>query len=220
MASPPSGGGAPPPAYTPPPSAAYTPPPSSGGGGGSNGMAIAALVLGIVAVVLFFTCGLGIFAGVLALVFGFLGLGRSKASGQGKGMSLAGLVLGAIGIIGGILFIVLVFFVGDTVSDNVDDAFGEADPSDYELVTESCEIDEFGFVTFEGTIENTAGQSMDFEILTEIRDKDTDAVLDDPSTFVFISEGDTVDWSVVASVDEGSDVECRVESVDNFGNFD
>jgi hypothetical protein len=177
-------------------------------------MAVAALVLGIVAVVLFFSCGLGVLCGILALVFGFIGLGRAKTSGQGRGLSLAGIVLGAIGVIGGILFIVLIAFVGN----NVDDALGSADPDDYEIEPQSCGIDADGYVTFEGTIENTAGRDMDFVVLTEIRDTDEDVVLREPTTIVSVSEGDTTRWEVTAYVDQGANVECSVDGVDDFFN--
>ena len=57
----------------------YPPPPASAG---TNGFAIAALVLGLVAVI------------PLGLIFGFVALGQIKRSGQqGKGMAIAGVVL-------------------------------------------------------------------------------------------------------------------------------
>jgi hypothetical protein len=58
---------------------------------GTNGMAIAALVLGIIWV---FWLG-----SLLAVIFGHLALGQIKRSGQsGHGMALAGLILGYIGL--------------------------------------------------------------------------------------------------------------------------
>ena len=73
-ATPPSGGTPPP---YPPAGAAAPPPPGSGGaqGGRSNGLAVAALVLGI----LTFFC-LGPLGGILAIVLGFLGLSRRARS--------------------------------------------------------------------------------------------------------------------------------------------
>ncbi|MFJ6633024.1 DUF4190 domain-containing protein [Streptomyces sp. NPDC091376] len=66
----------------------------------ANGMGITALVLGIIAVVGFCMYGLGIILGVLALIFGFLGRARARrGEANNGGMALAGIILGAIGIV-------------------------------------------------------------------------------------------------------------------------
>lgn len=99
---------------TPPPSApppGWGAPPPSGqsdwgapghGGppqGGSNGLGIAALVVGLLA---FFTSWLligGVF-GIVAIVLGILALGKVKrGEASNKGMAIAGIVLGAIGLL-------------------------------------------------------------------------------------------------------------------------
>lgn len=74
----------------------------------SNGMAVASLVLGIVAVVsgiIPFLFVLGPVLGVLAIIFGFIGIGKANQTGVGKGMAIAGLVLGIVGTVLGILWI-------------------------------------------------------------------------------------------------------------------
>ena len=102
----------------------------------------------------------------------------------------------------------------------VSDAFGTADPGDYDIVTKSCDVDRYGSVTFDGTIENTASRDLDFTINTEIRDSSTGRVVDSPSTVVYTTEGDTVSWEVFGSVsDSVTEVECKVTDVNNFGNF-
>ena len=79
---------------TPPPD--YRPP--------TNGLAISALVTGM--------AGLG----VVPLVFGILGLQRSRRIyGVGKGMSIAGIVLGGVGILGHIIAFVLALVLLATV---------------------------------------------------------------------------------------------------------
>ncbi|MEZ4366042.1 MAG: DUF4190 domain-containing protein [Kofleriaceae bacterium] len=75
-------------------------PPPSG-----NGMAVAGLVLGICATVLFWVPLLNWVLGILGIVFGGLGISRSKASGKGKGMATAGLILGILGFVAGIAFV-------------------------------------------------------------------------------------------------------------------
>lgn len=96
-----------PPAYAPVPNNAYPPapgaplppaPPKKG-----NGLAIAALVLGIVGIIFAFTpaAGLGIVLGILALIFGIVTLARKPAK---VGQPAAGTILGALTIVIGLLF--------------------------------------------------------------------------------------------------------------------
>lgn len=59
----------------------------------SNGMAVAALVLGILSLLCAF------FAGIPAMICGFIGLSKAKQTGVGKGMALTGLVLGGVGTV-------------------------------------------------------------------------------------------------------------------------
>ncbi|MCA9477648.1 MAG: DUF4190 domain-containing protein [Nanoarchaeota archaeon] len=62
----------------------------------SNGKSIAALVLGILSVLIPF---IGIIFGILAIIFGIQGKKQIQETGEaGKGMATAGLVLGIIGV--------------------------------------------------------------------------------------------------------------------------
>jgi len=95
---------APPPAdaYSPPPPAAAYPPPAPVSRG-TNGFSIASLVLGIVWI---YWVG-----SILALVFGYIAksqIDRSGGAQGGRGMAIAGIVLGWIGIALLILFIVII----------------------------------------------------------------------------------------------------------------
>jgi len=68
--------------------------------GGTNGMAIASMVLGIL-----WIFGLG---SILALIFGYVGLSQIKRKHEtGRGMAIAGVVLGWVGVGFLVLFIVL-----------------------------------------------------------------------------------------------------------------
>lgn len=67
----------------------------------SNGLAIAALVLGICSVALSFAFG-GLL-GVLGLIFGIIALKKN----QSKGMALTGIITGAVGILIGLIFLVI-----------------------------------------------------------------------------------------------------------------
>jgi heme/copper-type cytochrome/quinol oxidase subunit 2 len=65
-----------------------------------NGFGIAALVLGLLALVLSWTIIGGIVLGLLALIFGLLGRARARrGEATNGGLSLAGIVLGVIGLL-------------------------------------------------------------------------------------------------------------------------
>ncbi|HEY2502594.1 MAG TPA: DUF4190 domain-containing protein [Mycobacterium sp.] len=88
-----------PPSYPPPPPGGYgsAPPPPGGYGyqpppqtAGTNGMAIASLVCSLFG----WVCVIG---GILGMIFGFMALGQIKQRGQGgRGMAIAGIVIGAV----------------------------------------------------------------------------------------------------------------------------
>ncbi len=83
-----------PPPPAPPVGATYAPP-----SGGTSGLAVASLVLGIVS---FFCLGFLFVVPILAIVFGHVALGRIADSGgtlRGRGLAIAGLVLGWIFIV-------------------------------------------------------------------------------------------------------------------------
>lgn len=62
----------------------------------TNGMAIAAMVLGIVGV------------SIVAIILGHVSLSQIKRTGeQGRGMALAGVILGYIGLAGTIIWIIV-----------------------------------------------------------------------------------------------------------------
>lgn len=62
--------------------------------------AVAALITGIITVLLSLFCGLlAIPTGIAAIVFGIQGRRRSIANGQGSGLAVAGIALGVVGIL-------------------------------------------------------------------------------------------------------------------------
>jgi len=82
--------------FTYPPGAPYPYQVSSG----SNGVAIAAFVVGVIAIVLSWIPVLDIVLAAPAVILGGLGLSRANRNqGTGKGFAIAGLVLGAIAIV-------------------------------------------------------------------------------------------------------------------------
>ena len=97
---PPAAPPAPPQAAAPPPPAAPLPP--------TSGMAIASLVLGTVAVAGAWCCCLGFPTGALAIILGHFALSKIRRSGgrlDGRGLAIAGLVMGYLGLVLQILVI-------------------------------------------------------------------------------------------------------------------
>jgi len=94
----------------------------------TNGLAVAALVLGIASLVLLFACGLGALTGLIAVVLGAVGLSRSNASPTRafRGQAIAGIVTGAIAVVLGIAVVALFVVVrGSDVNTDIN-----TDPSD------------------------------------------------------------------------------------------
>jgi hypothetical protein len=107
----------------PPPLPGAGPPAAAVAQPASNGQAVAALVLGIVGLVLFWTVWLGLILGTLAIVFGALGRSKAKQGAPNKSMATAGLVLGIVAVAASVLILVLFFALADdaqTVLDRVE----------------------------------------------------------------------------------------------------
>ncbi|MEU9301186.1 DUF4190 domain-containing protein [Streptomyces sp. NPDC048269] len=76
----------------------------------NNGFGVTALVLGIISVVGCITSFLAIALGIGAVVFGALGKGKAtRGEADNGGMALAGIILGAIGIVLGALMLLAMF---------------------------------------------------------------------------------------------------------------
>lgn len=126
---PPGGAGYQPYAYPYPPGpypGNYPPAPSYGEYPGPasaprNGLGIAALVVGIVALVGAFSVVGGILLGIVAVILGFAGRARVKrGEATNSGTALAGIIVGVVAIVAGLAFIA--FWVG---------LFNEVGASDY-----------------------------------------------------------------------------------------
>lgn len=72
-----------------------------------NGMGTAALVLGIIGVALFWTISIAIVLGILAIIFGGVGMARARQGiATNRGPALTGLVLGIVALLAPFLLIV------------------------------------------------------------------------------------------------------------------
>jgi len=91
--------------------------PGEGGnppGAQKKGVAITSLVLGIVSLVLFFACFLGVLCGIPAIIVGHMARGRAKKSPDqfgGGGMALAGLITGYLGLVATVAYVIVMFTI-------------------------------------------------------------------------------------------------------------
>lgn len=106
--------GGPMPANFPPPPAAY----QHVGVGvmPMSGLAIGSMVVGIISLVSFFACPIGIVLGLPGVVCGHMSLVQIRNSGnqmQGKGMAIAGLIMNYVAMaIGAVILLFFVLFIG------------------------------------------------------------------------------------------------------------
>jgi hypothetical protein len=105
------------------------------------GMAIAALVLGIFAVLLCWTVVGGILLGLVAVVLGFIAAGRAKrGAAAGRGMAIAGIVLGALGLLLSVALIALgVSFLNSPDAKNLQQCLRDANGD--QAKTQQCQRD-------------------------------------------------------------------------------
>ena len=102
------------------------PPPQQQG----NGFAVAGMVLGILAVLFAFIPFLGVvfgvLLGVLGAIFGGLGIARAGQPGRGgRGMAIAGLVLGIIGLVLALAQGAILGNAADELNRDIENEFGE-----------------------------------------------------------------------------------------------
>jgi uncharacterized membrane protein len=74
--------------------------------------------VGIIPVLGWICAGLGALLGVVALVLGFIGMNQAKKNGEkGKGMAIAGLVLGALSLFGILLYGAITAMLGPVIGE-------------------------------------------------------------------------------------------------------
>lgn len=88
----------------------YTPGPKQP----SKGMGIAAMILGIASIVLFWTVYFAMICAIVGLILGIIG----RKSNRTDGMALAGIITSAIGLAIFVLILVFVFFVIGTAANS------------------------------------------------------------------------------------------------------
>ena len=88
----------------------------------NNGLAIAGFVVSLVSIFLNFYC----ITGIVGIILSIIGLKKSsELEGNGKGMAIAGIVLGVVGIVVGIVAIVIIVGLFSNGANELIDAMNE-----------------------------------------------------------------------------------------------
>ena len=202
----------------------FPPPPSPYGPGGpppSNGIAIASMILGIVAVVAVLTF---IFAfvsfvpGLVAIGLGVAGLRRAgvRPDGQGRGPAIAGIVCGVLGTLASVAaFAIVALFVASSDFTILDTEV--AGPDDVELTDRTCEVDG-GQAIAGGVLRNTSGEAHGFIVTVQLLDHDVAFASASDRLEHDLEDGQTWAWEVAVPVDpqqvNTDGLDCRVDRVE------
>ena len=157
---------------------------------GRNGIAVAALVCGIIGVIIAwipFLAFVGALLAVLAIVFGMTGLRRSHAALKGRGQAIAGIVLGAIAAVLAVLGIILTVVVWGALTDFID-------PGPVETTVDECSV-ETGVATVSGTLTNDGVSEQSYTVFVVIDGTTSPVTVDD------VAAGETVAWRAGVNVD-------------------
>ena len=107
----------------------------------------------------------------------------NELGGTGKGMAIAGLILGAVGtILAIILFVVFVVLAG-TATVAINDATGPADPSSYSYKVTDCGTNSFDNPEMTVTVANKTNSGKQFTFDYEFRSS-SGSLIDSGSTFL------------------------------------
>lgn len=125
---------APPPPPSQPPGAGYPAPPPMPYAGQApppvaprNGLGIAALVLAIIGLLFCWSIFGGVILGIIAVIVGFVARGRVKrGEADNGGIAMAGIVLGFLSIVAGLVFVAIYFLVFRQVGGNYIDCMNKA----------------------------------------------------------------------------------------------
>ncbi len=119
----------------------YGAPPSK-----NNGLAITALILGILALLLAWipiVNFLSLVLGLAAVVLGFMGMRKAAVSG-GKGLAIGGIITGGLALLATILMIVVAAVWLNNADDEIDDWNDELDRINEQLEEDLRELEESG----------------------------------------------------------------------------
>lgn len=135
------------------------------GSAGRNGLAVAAMVCGIVSVAIGwvpFVAFLTIALSMVAIALGVRGLARSRTARVGRGFALTGIATGVAGLAASALGVVFTFVVLDAVERY-------QNPASHSVELTGCTMDVDGGITATGAITNDDDSAATFAVLVELR---------------------------------------------------
>lgn len=162
--------------------------PGHAAGDTSNGAATAAVVMGSVGVAIAwipFIVVFGAALAIMALVFGIIGLRRSRGTGVGRRASIAGIVMGGLGIAATVVGVILSVAVFREVIEF-------AEPGDHFAEVTECRLDGRR-AEVEGTIRNLDDEANRYTLFVEVEGR-TEIL-----TIPELDPGETTGWSTVVS---------------------
>jgi hypothetical protein len=185
----------------------FSTPPGHAANGTSNGIAVAALVCGIVSVVVGWIpvlFAVGAVLALLAIIFGIVGLRRARTSGRRKGHAIAGLVTGSVGVfvaVGGLVFTIVLFRAIDRY---------ENPPVSTSSIA-SCVV-ESGSARAEGELRNDGTRSSRFTVSVVFRGLPSGPSRERLVSVRSIPPGETATFVVEQRLDADA-VECAIAHV-------
>jgi hypothetical protein len=185
----------------------YSTPPGHASNASSNGIAVAALVCGIVSVVIGWIpvlFAVGAVLAVLAIIFGLVGLRRARTTGRRKGHAITGLVTGSVGVlvaVGGLVFTIVLFRAIDRY---------ENPPASTSSI-ESCVV-ESGRARAEGELRNDGTRSSRFTVSVEFRGLPSGPSREHLVSIRSTPPGETTRFVVDQRL-EADDVQCTITDV-------
>jgi hypothetical protein len=188
----------------------------------ANGLATAAMVVGIIAILPALTivfAVLAVWPGVLAIVLGAVGLSRAKhhPARPGRGQAIAGIVLGGLTVVALIVEIVLFAIVIDSVDVKLVDQ-RPAEVDDYQISDRTCEVRDDQAVAG-GVLTNRSGAAHAFILDVGFEDGDRDLGTRRDMIESALADGQQWAWEVVLPLDSATGVDtdgldCRIVEVD------
>jgi len=201
------------PTYAPTP--AYQPPPAPSAPTQSNGLGVAALVLGIISVVLSFIPLIGLAAfplGGLAVLLGVIGL---FLKGRKRGMAITGVILGIVSIV----VAAIAMAITAAALTAVGQAAKDADKSTVLMLDDGWKVKkDAGFIKVVGTVSNTSDKAVTnlatitFDVL-DANGANTGSCMDSVNT---IDAGGKWKFEAICTVDVTSTSKVRFKDITGF----
>jgi hypothetical protein len=163
---------------------------------GKNGLAVASLVLALV-----WVCGLG---SLLAIIFGIIALKQIKKKGQGgRGLAIAGLVIGSLGLVASVIAGVLI-----ATQVKVD----SSEKDDVKLI--SCVTQESGKVLAKLEITNDSSKPSTYIVVVDFGDQV--GLSGEVTSGEVVQPGETIAWEIESTETTAGDVNCSLKYVNRL----